>query len=272
MKKTQINPKFLAIGLVVGVIALAGVGFMVFKKGSPTEETGQTQEPAKRKIAEPVNVISVSERPYIKIIPQADGRNLELVVDSVKNAATSMEYELEYQAGTLLQGAFGLVELTNTPASAKILLGSCSAGGACTYHTDVKGGSLVARFEGTENYALKQEWRYFDNAAGDTEVASKDAKFQLESPDLGSARFIIVYNSPGYAGSVDGTVVSEIYTLTSNNSLNGEGELTIRASEEEDLTIYGYDGTSWQSFETTSDGKEATATVDLMEAYLVAKK
>jgi hypothetical protein len=31
----------------------------------------------------------------------------------------------------------------------------------------------------------------------------------------------------------------------------------------------GYDGTAWQSFDTTTDGKTATATVDLMELFIV---
>jgi len=265
------KPQVLAvIGLLIAV-AIGGAVFAFSRSSAPAEEI-TNEKPAKRKITEPVNQIDVSERPYVEIVPLADGRNLDLVVHAVKKDASSVEYELEYQAGTLLQGAFGLIELQSFPSTTRLLLGSCSAGGACTYHEDVQGGTLVLRFEGPETYALKQEWRYFDNYGNtQSEFASKDAKFQVESTALGKQRFVIIYNSPGYPEGLEGTVVSDPYTISSSSTLSGTAELTMRATEEGDLTIMGYDGTDWQSFETTTDGKTATATVDLMKLYVVTK-
>jgi hypothetical protein len=263
------KPQVLAvIGLLIAV-AIGGTVFAFSRSSAPAEETTE-DKPAKRKISEPVNQIDISERPYVTIVPQADGRNLDLVVNQVKKDANSVEYELEYQAGTLLQGAFGLIELTSFPSTTRILLGSCSAGGACTYHEDVQGGSLVLRFEGTQTYALKQEWRYFDNyGSTQSEFASKDAKFQVESADLGDQRFVVIYNSPGYPEGLEGTPVSDPYSVQGTSTLTGTAELTMRATTESELTIMGYDGTAWQSFDTTTDGKTATATVDLMELFIV---
>lgn len=271
MKLAQQQKVIAAVMLVV--LLVIGGGIFAFSRQSkaPVEQTPQTAQ--KKKISEPVNQIAVSERPYIQILPQADGRNLILQVNSTPKPAESAEYELEYQAGTLLQGAFGLIELESMPGTAKILLGSCSAGGACTYHTDVKGGSLVLKFSGPENYALKQDWRYFDNWGNkETEFSSKDAKFQLTSKELAKQRFIVIYNSPGYPEGLTGTVVSEPYSLTSSSAMTGKAEVTMRAAEEGALKIMGYDGKTWKSFETKVDGKSATATVDLMELYVVVKE
>jgi hypothetical protein len=269
----QKNPKVIGAIIVALIITIIG-GVFVFKNKSNSGNTEEvTEKPRKRKITEPVNIIAVSERPYVKITPMADGRNLSLDVVSVAKAAESVEYELEYQAGTLLQGAFDQIELGSLPTSAKILLGSCSAGGACTYHTDIKGGSLVLKFVGAENYALKQEWRYFDNWGNkETQFASKDSKFQLESTDLAKQRFVIVYNSPGFPEGLSGTPVSDPFSLTTSSKPSGGASLTMRATEEGELVIAGYDGSAWTEFETTSDGKTATAEVELMELYIVVKK
>jgi hypothetical protein len=265
------QPQVLAGAMLLVLVLVGGGVFALTRQNKPAEEQTQ-QTTQKKKVSEPVNQIAVAERPYVQILPQADGRNLELQVNTTPKPAESAEYELEYQAGTLLQGAFGLVELESLPSKVKILLGSCSAGGACTYHTDVKGGSLVLKFSGPENYALKQDWRYFDNWGNkETQFASKDAKFQLDSKELAKQRFIVVYNSPGYPEGVTGTVVSEPYSLTGSSAMTGKAEVTMRANEEGNLTIMGYDGSAWNSFETTVDGKTATATVDLMELYVVVK-
>lgn len=255
--------------IAVGLLLLGGVIFALTRNSGAGDQT--PTEDSRRRRAEPVNVIPVADRPYIRIVPLADGRNLELVVESLNKPATDVEYELEYQSGSQLQGAFGLLELANLPASFRILLGSCSAGGACTYHENITGGTLLTRFQGPENYALKSDWRYFNNTGRETAVASKDAKFQLEAAGLGSIRYLIVFNTAGYPAGLPGTPVSEPYSLTASGALSGTGELTMRSNEEGNLTIYGWNGQSWQAFETTVDGKMATATVQLMELYIVTQ-
>lgn len=252
---------------ILAVLVLLGVGIGAYMMTRKPAETA-TEEPTKKKTTiRNYNVIDVAERPYMKIVP-VDSRNVVIEIDEVKLAADAAEYELEYQTGSLLQGAFGEIDLLSLPAEDKILLGSCSAGGSCTYHEDVKGGELRAFYTGDNSYDLKSDWKYIEND-GDTAFASRDAFFQIDSKDLAKNSLLIIYNSPGYPGELEGELASEVYSLTSNSSLSGEAEVTIRAKHEGDLTIMGWDGTEWQSFETTVDGKSATATVELMEAYVV---
>lgn len=258
--------KKVVIGLLI-LLLLVGGFFWWRSRGAAPIETSQ-----KQKLTLPNNVISVTDRPYLSIEPLADGRNVEITIHTLKKDATEMEYELEYQAGTLLQGAFGNIDITSLPASAKILLGSCSAGGACTYHEDVKGGTLLTRYTGGgEPYALKSDWKYIDNTTRETAHSSKDAKFQIDGRNLGQQRYLVIFNTPGYPESVPGEVVSEIYSLTSSGALSGQVELTMRANEEGELKIAAWDGSEWTTYDGEVDGKMITAKVDLAPLYLVVR-
>ena len=270
--KNQRN--MLMIGIIIGTVLLVGIGstvaFLNFKNSSTTATP--TPEPPKRRIVEPTNIIPVEERPVVFLTPEADGRNLTLRVDSIKKPATNVEYALEYQAGELLQGVNGALELANLPAKTTQLMGSCSAGGKCSYHENVKGGTLLLRFLGAENYALKQDWKYIANKAKETAFSSKDAKFQLESPDLAKTPYLIIYNSPGYPEGVEGTVVSDPYSFQRSTTTPGKAKLTMRATETGELVIAGFDGTTWKEFTGTIDDKMITADVDLLDLYVVLKK
>ena len=107
------------------------------------------------KIQETVNTVPLEQRPY-SVLSFSDsgrfpvGRELKLAISDSKNAS-SIEYELEYQAGTLVQAGVGSINPKGEklPLTRNILLGSCSAGGACSYSEDVKGGTLLLRFKGS---------------------------------------------------------------------------------------------------------------------------
>lgn len=265
MKKQYIIIAIVVLLVLVGSAAFAAKQFLAGPKDS-------AQTTNKKKIAEPVNIIPVAERPYIRISPEADGRNISIRISDIKKEAKSVDYELEYQSGELLQGVFGTLDLSSLPAETKQLMGSCSAGGKCSYHEDVKGGTMLTRYSGgAENYALKSDWKYIENTAKETQVSSKDAKFQLESATLGKTPFIVVFNTAGYPEGLEGTVASEIYSLTASQALTGTGTLTIRANEDAPTAIMGWDGKAWKKFEGTVDGKAITAEVNMMELYVAVK-
>lgn len=261
------------IGVAIALLILiSGGAFAAYRFTKGSSASAPVETPAKKRIVEPVNVIPVEERPVVYVVPEADGRNLTLRVETVKKAATTAEYELEYQSGELLQGVNGSLELASLPAKTTQLMGSCSAGGKCSYHENVAGGSLLLRFIGAENYSLKQDWKYIDNKAKETAMSSKDAKFQIESPELAKARFVVIYHSPGYPDEAPGKVVSDPYTLQASSALKGKATLTMRAMEEGNLVIAGYDGTTWKEFKGSVDGKMVTTEVELLPLYVVVDK
>ena len=260
------NKKKLPLIGIALVILIGGI-FAFTKMRGKNETTTEALEKKKLSLPE----VKLEEAPYVLLEP-VDSRNIAIQVKEVKKAASEMDYELEYQAGTLLQGAFGLLSLDSLPITEKILLGSCSAGGACTYHTDVKGGSFLGRFTGGEDdYQKKADWKYIENPKGETAFSSKDGKFQISSKDLKSEKILIIFNGFGYPKNLEKTADSSPYVLATTSKLTGSGELIIRADSEDATQILGYDGQKWHEFETTKDGKMLTAKVDLMELYLAVK-
>jgi len=265
-KKTPL----IVAGILLLLIIVAGGIVAITRNGS--SEPVVESEPTKKRANDPINTLPVAERPVLSIKPEADGRNVTISIVSQKKSATEVEYELEYQAGSLLQGAFGKIAIDALPISEKILLGSCSAGGACTYHTEVQGGTLLTRYTDDPTYTLKSDWRYFDNSAKSSEIASRDAKFQLTSPEIAKQRYIIVFNAPGYPDGLEGTIVSDLYSLNSSSTLKGTADLTLRASEEGATHIAVWDGAEWTYIEATVDGKTLTAEVPLAQQYLAVTK
>ena len=273
VKKTKkVDPKLVIFPLVaIGVLIIGILGVKAIKRLTAKPTVDPKPIGKKRQITEPVNIIDVSERPYLSIIPTADGRNIILKANALKKPASEFDFEMMYQSGNQLQGITGSMKLASIPASDKFLLGSCSTGGKCTYHENVKGGTITTRFSGLADvYALKQDFKYIDNASRETDFSSKDMKFQISSQDLAKQRFLIIFNSPGYPEGLSGLVKSEPYALNSSGTLSGSAELTIKASSGENLKIAGWNGTQWQEFETTSaESNMVTATVDLVELYVV---
>lgn len=272
-KSTQGNRK-LWVGLTMiglGLLIAIGVTYAVAKMMSK-EETPVVEEPVKKKVAEPLNVIPVAERPVLYIVPRADGRNIELVLDQLNKPATEVEYEIEYQAGSLLQGVFGNLELPSFPSQKTLLMGSCSAGGACTYHTDVKGGTILTRFSGGEsNYALKQDWRYIDNTDKAETLASRDAKLAVTSDGLKSTRYVIITNSPGHPADLPGELISDVYVLRSSTPIRGDLTVSIRANEEGGGKIVAWNGSKWLTLDTTPDADDTkTLTATTADGWLFA--
>lgn len=251
------------------ILALTLTGCSLFKKKQPAE-------PAKKPpINEPLNVIDLGERPYLTLQPRNDGRQITLSIDSLPKPATEMEYELEYQAGTLLQGAFGSLALDDLPTSTDILLGSCSAGGACSYHQDVTGGTIILKFRGEENYVLKNEWRFIETDASDGAFSSRDGKFQLSAAKtLDNSNIVIISQTSGLPGDFEGEILSGPYGLYPSQGLpdSKQASLDLRIAEEDSkATIYGWDGQTWVAFDTSVTDKTASATVDLLEVYIAAR-
>ncbi len=114
------NSKLIIVILSVIVLLVGAVMGVKFLRGNSSES--QTEQLNKK--IEPVNQIPVTERPFAQILPRSDGREVTIIVDQYQTSS-EVEYELEYQAGTLLQGAFGTIDFTteNPPVKRNIFLG-----------------------------------------------------------------------------------------------------------------------------------------------------
>jgi hypothetical protein len=257
--------------LALSSLTLAGCG------GKKTaEKPAASAKPAP--INEPVNVIDLKERPFVQLSPRADGREIKVTLNDLKKDATSLEYELEYQAGTTLQGAFGSIDLTKDkpPTSKEVLLGSCSAGGKCTYNEGVTGGSITLKFRGPQNYVLKDEWRFQDAKKAKGEFSSQDAKFQVKAgKTLDASGFVITMQTSGLPKAIDGTVLSGPYGIfvSKEPAANSKLQISMRLSEDtKTAKIYGWQENNWVAFDTKVADKTATATVPLLPVYIAVSQ
>lgn len=261
--------KKLLIILPIVVLLIVGAVFLVNKN----KKVSPVATPTKKKVQSPVNVIAVAERPYLELEPSADGHYITILVKEVKKPASQLDYTMEYQTGSMLQGFGGLIEVSKLPISEKKLFGSQSAGGAITYHEDIKGGNLLAQFTGTENYAVKSSWRYFANKDKASEFSSQDTKFTISNKDLSKYAYLIIYNSPGYPGTLKDAPISDPYVLTAEKSLktiSSNFDVQIRSSVE--AAIMGYDGSKWQKMDSKYSDGVVKASGPLMETYLLVTK
>lgn len=254
------------VAILLFVVLAAGSLAGCRKKEEPQQPTAQ------QPVRPPVNVIEVTQRPYVSLSPTQNGRNLELVLHDVKQSAQAAEYEIEYQTGDMLQGAYGELNLDELPYSEDILLGSCSAGGKCTYHENVTGGELLLTFEGDEEYALKNGWSFIDNQDGETAFSSQDSKFRLQGDALAAVNYLVIYNTPGLPENVEQALVSAPYSVAADRPLKEEVTVTIRMDKETtEPTILGWDGEAWVELTTSQEEKMASAQGPLYEAYVVVE-
>ena len=259
------------IGVAVLLLALVGGGVWMWKMKTTKAPVATVTKTAKKRIVEEVNIIPVPERPVVFITPLTDGRNIEITVTGIKKPATSVEYEIEYFTENLVQGAQGEFPATTLPAVKKLLLGSCSAGGACSYHTNVTGDTLKTRFVGPENYALKQSWRFIENKTKSDTFSSEDGKFQLKSPALAKLGLAVISNSPGYPEGLSGSAISEVYVFKPATPVSDAVEVTLRANEEGATKLMGWNGTAWADQKAKINGKILTATGPVMQLYVATK-
>jgi hypothetical protein len=260
--------KILVMGVVVGSLLFAGCG-------KPQSQGQANPTPRARKADVNVNMEPIANRPFVTLTPRADGHAVELNLISEKKPSTDLEYEIEYDSGSLVQGAFGQtsIDAGKFPLSKEILLGSCSTGGKCTFNTDVTGGTLTLRF-GNPDYTLKNEWSFAENAKAGNSFVSRDGKFTLDTTKSKlKTGNIIVFQSPGFPGTLTSDLVVGPYAVGANITV-GTVSVSIRVpSDVNTAALMGYDGSSWKELSTKiSSDRLLTYSGALMQEYLVIKK
>lgn len=255
------------VSLLLVAFFLAGCIHNKKPVSSPAEKSRPT-------INEPVNTVPLTERVYATLSIKRDGnrplgKELLLTIAEAKGAS-SLEYDVEVQAGTTIQGGGGEIDLKKekAPFTKDIFLGTCSAGGACSYYKDVKGGTFVVRFKGSSVGTLKGEWSYAE-PGNDGKFSSRDAKFQINAPKLKSS-FVLISQALGLPKPAAGEVIAGPYHLDATAAVTGDMELSMRLIEEtETATLWRWDGKTYQKISGAVSGKTLTAMIDEVGTYLV---
>jgi len=257
--------------IVPGIVLLVIGSWWFFIRPKKIEAPVQ---PARK--MEEINKITLSERPFVTLTPREDGKEVNLVIDRVKNA-TMVEYEMEYQAASLIQGVFGTIDFTTepVPVSKDLLFGSCSKG-KCRYDKGVSGGSLTLRFEGgSAPFALKSDFNLQQMFDRQGKFVSKDSRATLDVGVKGLAdkTFVIVSGTMGLPTDIDGEVIAGPYSFLAATSLTLKNA-TITIQSKDDLTgakLMFWNGKTLAELKSTvTDGKIA-APVTGLGTFLVVK-
>lgn len=267
----NLRGKLILGGAVLLLLVLGYFGLRILKPSD--QDAGDTQN-SQQKI-ESVNLLPVKERPFATIVPRSDGKEITIEVNRL-NEAKEVEYELEYQAGTLLQGAFGKIDFTKElpPVSRNILLGSCSAGGKCSYHENVNGGSLLLRYKDGETTALKGEWNFQKMSQEEGRFSSRDAKFTFDTGEtgLGGSTVVVVAQTMGLPGPVDGEVIAGPFGVFLPKGVtlrSTDVNLEMRLSKEEgNAKLLGWTQNGWKEYASHVSGKSLSAIVDAATTFV----
>jgi CxxC motif-containing protein len=86
-----------------------------------------------------VSAVKTTVTPTVALVRSQEGKNVSFTVKDISTFA-SLAYELTYDSSIGVQGAIGNMTLHGDSRYVKndILLGTCSTGGTCVYHQDVK--------------------------------------------------------------------------------------------------------------------------------------
>jgi hypothetical protein len=262
------SKRTITIALIILVI-LIGVGGVVLARRS-NNDTQVVRRPTPP--PEPVNIIAVSERPYVSLQPLTSRNNLELIIHDLKLPADSLEVTLEYDRNKgVLDAVFKQLSLAKIPFIDTLFLGSKSAGGHTTYHDDVVGGKLLLKFTGDNRYALEVPWRYDDTQRQYAEFSTADGYFQIVFATPIRQAKMLAMQSPGLPENLEGEVIAGPYLLSTVGPLPAiSADVTLRLTRQSDsVELYGWDGDEWQSIEDfTLEDRTLSATSPLYQVFV----
>jgi len=259
--------------IIPAAIVLASLVFFISTKR--TSDTTPGEQIPQRKV-EQINKLPIKDRPFVTLSPRADGREVTLTIANIGNA-TNAEYELEYQAESLIQGVFGTIDFKKDkpPVVKDLLFGSCSKG-KCRFDEGVTGGSLTIHFEGgDEPYVLKSDFNL--QLMGDREgvFTSKDIKVSLDvgRSGLPLITYITVASTMGLPAEVDEEVIAGPYAfLAATTPTLKSAELTIKSKEDlADAKLLQWTGKAWKELNAEVGDGSISAPVTSLGTFVVVK-
>ena len=276
MKKTTLITLIIIILILLGFI---GGGFAYLKFGKKPAGKPEQGERVVTQV-EKINDLELEKRPYVSLVPREDGKELFLTISNLKLREAKVEYELEYQAGTMIQGVFGRIDFgeETPPVTKKLLLGSCSKG-KCKYDEDVTGGTLTLRFSGGErDYVLREDFTLNLMSEKEGLFTSRNTKVSLDvgSQGLSASTYVVVMLTFGLPKEVKGELIAGPigFFTTQQIPLRKEVTLTFKEVEEaEGVKAYGLVKDEWQEFEEVEvEDNSISVSVDQLTTFVLIKE
>jgi len=259
------------------ILVFLGGGFLAYKKFVKKPSTEEKKAVVSKKKPQ-VNLIDLEKRPYVTLVPREDGREVSMTITKTHFGEDKVEYELEYQAGTMIQGAFGRIDFSEEPlpVTKKLLFGSCSKG-KCKYDEDVSGGSLTLYFKGSEDYAVKGEFTIGQTGEKEGVFSSRDAKISLDVGEKGlsAGTFVIVSSTIGLPEEVEGKVLAgPVGFFTANSVKINQATLSFKGINEDldKVKVLGWVNSQWQVYEAVKEEDGISSQVDSLGTFVLVSE
>jgi hypothetical protein len=187
-----------------------------------TKKSTTTTTPTKTETAKQVE-LSNEEKPYINLIPRADGHELKLKITNIPSKFSTAEYELIYTAEDedmqIEKGVSGTVKLTGSSFEKDLLLGTSSCTNGCKYKYDegITGGVLSLTLTTNDKQYVTFETPFnLKNSAEINKAKSislTQENFSVKATTTSRSDFFIVIKN-----------FKPVYSVFSNG--NGNGKIT----------------------------------------------
>lgn len=203
-----------------------------------------------------INQLEIDKRPFVALFPHPSGKLLTLMIDKPGDIPEA-KIEVEYLSGNSLKGGRASVEFpTDLPYTRSFLLGTCSAGGSCSFDTDLSTGTLKTSFTlGSDLHVLKDTFVFIDG-----ESSTSDLRLKFTPQDTLSGIQILSFTH-GFLGEIDQKVTQPGVLLTSSNSRLISGQLSIKAPKAQKL--YYYNGQQYQKLKAQKQDQYLVAEISL---------
>ncbi|MBU2577262.1 hypothetical protein KKA69_00350 [Patescibacteria group bacterium] len=259
-------PIVLLIALVI--FFLSGLG----KKKQAAPDNSFFEEP----IAIPTRPIEeyMNERPYVSLVPTADGHWVTLEIKRIAKGFSKIEYDLLYYAdaeGSRIERGIstgGLpVELSGSEYSKKVLFGSASCTtGICKYRYDenVNEGSFSLKLVGSSVEKYDTTYRIQKSKEAAEGFTAGDEDFSFKSNSVASGLYLTI-STIGVPAVLPNGVVAKSVPYGIFPAITAKGTVAFKTNLTEG-NIYSYNGKNWQKLTTKIASGEATA--ETSGAYL----
>lgn len=203
-----------------------------------------------------INQLDQDKRPFTILSQHPTGKLLALFLANT-SSIKQVTIDLEYLSGDLLKGARSTLKAPiEDPYAKSFLLGSCSAGGKCSFDRDLISGSLKLKLtvEGESDiHVLKGDYSFVNG-----ETTTTDGRITY-TPGGRSTREILL-NTLGLPEKLEGSIELYPVAITSTSSNLIKGELEFRKKGISKVMIY--DGSTYKEMNATISEDTVTVTLN----------
>lgn len=219
--------KFLPLLILFSAILLSGC-----QKKSNDSKSLEDQQAAGTRLV--INQLDQNRRPFTVLSQHSSGKLLAFYLENTSNIKGAT-VDLEYLSGDLLKGVKSTLESPiKDPYAQSFLLGSCSAGGKCSFDRDLISGSLKLKLKidgESDIHVLKGDYSFVN---GETTTTDGRVTYSPQGNSTGQ----ILMNTLGLPKKLESKLELYPIAITTINNQPIKGELTIKKKGIKKVLLY----------------------------------